>query len=191
MSDTGRQGRVHVICGPMFAGKTARLIERLHAAQQQGRPVVAFKHADDVRYSPGALATHDRRRFAAVPVRDVETIRQRVGSAEVVAIDEGQFFGPALVELCRELRAAGRTVIVAGIDYNAWGQPFEPMPQLKAVADEVEVLTIPCTVCGRPARFSQRMSPPEGRDMVGGPGQYEPRCERCFEPLDARRYPPR
>ncbi len=181
-SQTDR-GRLEVICGCMFAGKTAHLIARLLEARAAGFAVLAFKHALDIRYSPAALATHDHRRFEALPVRDVATIRAKAAGVRVVGIDEGQFFGEEIVTLCRDLRAAGKRVIVAGIDFNAWGCPFEPMPRLKEIAERVDVCCMPCTACGRPARYTQRIVPVESDDMVGGPGEYEPRCERCFVPL--------
>ena len=167
----------------MFSGKTARLIERLCAARENGERVVAFKHVLDTRYEPQALATHDRLRFPAIPTADTATIEQRSVGAEVVGIDEGQFFGPELVTVCQSLRELGKHVIVAGIDHNAWGRDFEPLPQLKAVADHVEIMEIPCTACGRPARYSQRMVPVVDGQMVGGPDEYQPRCRACFVPL--------
>jgi len=167
----------------MFAGKTARLIERLYAARAAGRSTLAVKHPLDDRYDPTELATHDGRRFPARTLPDAAALLAAAGDAEVVGIDEGQFFGPALVAACESLRRRGCRVIVAGIDHNAWGRPFPPFPQLKAVADEVEILHVPCTVCGAPARYSQRMTPVVDGRMVGGPGEYEPRCARCFIPL--------
>lgn len=178
-------GRVIVIAGCMFAGKTARLIERLAAAA--GERVVACKHVLDSRYDPAHLATHDGRRFPAVAVPDPAAVERQAAEATVVGIDEAQFFGRALVAVCTRLRAAGGTVIVAGIHHDAWGQDFPPLPQLMALADEVELLHVPCTVCGRPAEYSQRLTPVPAGDMVGGPGDYEPRCGCCFEPLPGPR----
>lgn len=174
----------------MFAGKTARLIERLAAAQTAGRAVVAFKHTLDTRYAPDALATHDSRRFPARAVASAEEIRARAGRAEVIGIDEAQFFGRALVAVCAALREAGRAVLVAGIDHDTWGQPFPPLPELRELADQVELRTPACRVCGRPARFSQRLTPIVDGQLVGGLGDYEPRCGRCFvaAPGPAPRY---
>jgi thymidine kinase len=168
----------------MFAGKTARLIQRLQAAKAAGRRVSAFKHPLDSRYAPTELATHDGRRFPAQTVPDAAMVEVRAAAAEVVGIDEGQFFGPELLEICESLRKQGRHVIVAGIDHDTWGQPFAPFPQLKEVADSVELLHTPCRVCGEPARYSQRMIPVVDGQMVGGPEAYEPRCANCFVPLD-------
>ena len=178
-------GRIVVICGCMFSGKTARLIERLEAARGAGRRVIALKHRLDDRYDELHLYTHDGRSFAAQPASDVAQIAALVGDAEVIGLDEAQFFGRELVPLCRTLRERGRTLIVAGIDHDAWGQPFPPLPELKEIADEVELRHMPCVVCGRPARYSQRMVPVQAGQMVGGPEEYQPRCAACFEPLPA------
>lgn len=181
-------GTLHVICGCMFSGKTARLIAHLTAAHDAGRRVLAFKHSDDVRYDRDALATHDAQRFPALAISQAARL-QHVAletGVEVLGIDEGQFFGAALLEAACNLRAAGRTIFIAGIDHDTWGRPFPPLPQLKAAADKVETLTTACGACGAPARFSQRMTPlgPTG-DLVGGPEDYQPRCPACFVPLSA------
>jgi thymidine kinase/uncharacterized protein with ATP-grasp and redox domains len=182
-------GHLRVICGSMFAGKTARLIEHLVTARAAGRRVVACKHLFDQRYDPKFLMTHDGRRFPAVAVASAAEILRRAAHAEVLGIDEAQFFGKSLVRVWWEFRAVGCEVLVAGIDHDAWGQPFPPLPQLVALADEVERMEAPCTVCGRPAPYSQRMVPVVGGQMVGGPAEYQPRCAAHFCPLPAP--PPR
>ncbi len=116
-------------------------------------------------------------------VASATQILREAAHAEVLGIDEAQFFGRELVRVCWEFRAVGCDVIVAGIDHDAWGQPFPPLPRMIALADEVERLEAPCTVCGRPSPFSQRMVPVVAGEMVGGPGQYEPRCVAHFKPL--------
>ena len=176
-------GRLEIICGCMFAGKTARLIALLEAAGVRGHRAVAFKHRLDARYDPQHLATHDGRRFDSLTAADPAAIEARCATADVIGIDEAQFFGRGLVPVCEHLRARGQRVIVAGIDHDAWGRPFPPLPQLKEIADAVELMHAPCTVCGRPARFSQRVARLSDPDMVGGPGEYQPRCETCFQPL--------
>ena len=176
-------GRLIVIAGCMFAGKTARLIERLKAARAAGRRVAAFKHPLDTRYDPTHLITHDGGSFDALAVARANDVLAHAGDADVVGIDEAQFFGRELVAVCQKLRADGKTVIVAGIDHDTWGQPFPPLPQLKALADEVEQRHAPCTVCGQPATFHQRVAPVIDGQLVGGPGEYEPRCPAHFTPL--------
>ncbi|MBK9120752.1 MAG: thymidine kinase [Phycisphaerales bacterium] len=176
-------GRLIVVCGCMFAGKTTRLIDQLVAAHLAGRRVLACKHHFDDRYDPAQLATHDRRRFQAVALETATEVLAEAATAEVIGIDEGHFFGRKLVGVCENLVARGCEVWVAGIDHDAWGQPFPPFPELKTIADEVEVLQIPCTVCRAPARYSQRLHPVTDGYMVGGPGDYEPRCAAHFQPL--------
>ncbi len=183
MSSPQRAGRIELICGCMFAGKTRELIERLTAAREAGQHVLAIKHALDTRYDPKALATHDGHTLPAVAVERAEAILPLAADVDVIGIDEAQFFRESLLPVVRQLKAQGKRVIVAGIDNDAWGRPFPPFPQLMPLADEVTVRTQPCTVCGRPARYSQRMTPVLDEFMVGGVNDYEPRCERCFEPL--------
>jgi len=173
------RGTIAVIHGCMFAGKTARLIERLSAARASGRR----KHVLDNRYDPARLMTHDGHMFAAIAVAGAVDVEHRARGADVVGIDEAQFFGRGLIRVCRRLTDRGANVIVAGIDHDAWGQPFPPLPALADSCDDVEHLYAPCRICGQPAVFSQRMVPVVDGRMVGGPGEYEPRCGRCFVPL--------
>lgn len=179
------RGRIELICGCMFAGKTAQLIERLRAAEAAGRRTLAVKHAIDDRYASGELATHDGRRHAAAVCRDAAEVAAAAAArrAEVVGIDEVQFFGRELVEVCRALAAGGVDVIAVGLEHDAWGRPFAPVPQLLELADRVTVMTVPCRRCGAAAHFTQRMTPVIDGDMIGGPGDYEPRCAACFRPL--------
>ena len=176
-------GRLIVISGCMFSGKTTRLIQLLVESVQQGRRVMAYKHRLDARYDRVGLRTHDGMEFDAEPVADAAEIAGRIGSAEVVGIDEAQFFGRPLAGICDNLRSVGRTVIVAGIDHDAWGQDFPPLPQLQELADHVEHLHVPCTECGCPAVYTQRIVPVTNTDMVGGPNEYRPRCAAHFVPL--------
>ncbi len=171
-----------MIAGCMFAGKTSALIERLDAARRAGRRVVACKHQLDARYDAIHLATHDGRTFPAIAVPDVEALRRAAADADVVGVDEAQFFGPPIVAVVDELIDRGVEVIAVGIDFNVRGKPFKPFPELKARAAEVVALTSPCTKCGKPARYSQRVTPIVNGDMVGGLKDYVPRCDDCFEP---------
>lgn len=184
MSETSEpRGRIEVLCGCMFAGKTGELIRRLRGARETGLRVRAFKHVSDRRFGSETLCTHDGVEYEARVAAFPADLFAETDASEVIGIDEAQFFGPALTEVCQALRARGVRIIAAGIDHDAWGRPFPPMPQLKRCADEVLVLSAPCTRCGATARFSQRVSRIVGGDMVGGKGEYEPRCGRCFEPL--------
>jgi thymidine kinase len=182
VNSTSTNGRTEVVHGSMFAGKTEHLIARLRQEQAHGKLVKAFKHAIDDRYDADHLVTHRGDRFEAVPVRDAATILDRCGGANVVAIDEGHFFGLALLPVVQKLAARGVTVIVAGITYDIWGRPFEPIPDLIKLADEEVVCQAPCRVCGRPAPFNQRMTAVNTLYMVGGLDDYEPRCTEHFTP---------
>ncbi len=180
---TARDGRLEVIRGCMFAGKTQGLIARLRTAQRDGLAVKAFKHRIDDRYDATHLITHNQDRFDADRAVDADDISRKSDGADVVGIDEGHFFGTRLLVVVKQMVAEGKHVIIAGIDNDAWGRPFPPMPELAAMADEDVLICRPCTKCGRDARFSQRMVPVTTEFMVGGVGEYEPRCADCFTPL--------
>ncbi len=167
----------------MFGGKTERMIALLRQAVTDGLRVRAFKHAIDNRYDPNHLVTHRQDRFDAQPVPDAAAILDHVADVDVVAVDEGQFFRRALVPAVEELLRRGKTVIVAGITHDAWGRPFEPMPELVGRCDEEIVCQAPCRVCGNPAPFTQRLTPISTLHMVGGLDDYEPRCRAHFTPL--------
>ncbi len=174
------RGRIELICGCMFSGKSELLLDRIEAARQAGRTVAAFKHASDNRYCETDVVTHGGRREPASPVA---TASELVGArADVIAIDEAQFFSDELVEVCRQLAEGGRDVLVAGLDRNCWGEPFSPIPELAVIADEVTRTTARCARCGQEAMFTQRLTPIAGGQMIGGAESYEPRCATCFRP---------
>lgn len=177
------RGRLTAVYGCMFAGKTSRLIALLEQAAASGRRVAAFKHALDARYHATRLVTHDGRGFEAQPIAAAHELLDRSAGAQTVGVDEAQFFGPALTPVCEALLAAGVDVVVAGINFNAWGEPFPPLDRLVAIADERDERLAPCARCGRSAMYSQRVTPIVGGDMVGGLADYEPRCRACFVPL--------
>jgi thymidine kinase len=180
-------GRLEVICGPMFAGKTSELIRRLGAAASQDLITIAIKPFTDTRYitrsGTTGLATHDGKRIDASAVHDASEIGGVVKAAAVIAIAEAHFFGQSLVDPVLALVRSGRRIIVAGVERNHRGEPFDPFPRLLCEADEVVKLSGPCAVCGRPAIHSQRMAPGEEHIVVGGPELYQARCRVCFSPL--------
>ena len=176
-------GRIVVVHGSMFAGKTEYVIARLHSARASGQRVMAFKHTIDDRYDPDHLVTHRLERFEAIRVPEAGAIPDLCARAAVVAIDEGHFFGCDLIQIAGLLRKRGQTVIVAGITNDAWGRPFEPIPQLARIADEEVLKQAPCRVCGEPAPYTQRMVAVDQRHMIGGLTEYEPRCAAHFTPL--------
>jgi thymidine kinase len=187
MADS-RTGGVELICGCMFSGKTERLVERLQQAAREKIPARAFKHASDVRYAGRELASHSGRHCDATPVATAEQILELANTARLIVIDEGQFFGPELIDVCRELARQGRHVVVAALDRDSWGQPFGPIPQLREIADEV-IYTKGRCACGAEAEFTQRLAPVAGQTMIGGPESYTACCARCFQapPAELRR----
>jgi thymidine kinase len=178
-----------VLCGCMFAGKTTRLMALLKAAEAEGRRVLAIKHAVDTRYHATQLMTHDQHGYPALALSQARLILDHAGEADVIGIDEAHFFGRSLTPIVQALLAGqpARQAIVTGLHHDAWGQDFPPLPELRGLADEVEIYTSPCTICASPSEYTQRMVPIDDPTMVGGFGEYEPRCEEHFEPLSAPR----
>lgn len=183
MTRQPRTDRLEVVHGSMFGGKTEYMILRLREELAAGRRVRAFKHAIDDRYMPDHLVTHRQDRFEAVRVPSADAIPELCPGVEVVAVDEGHFFRMPLVPVVRSLLERGVTVIVTGITHDAWGRPFEPVPQLAAMADREVICRAPCTVCGTPAPYTQRLTPIDTLHMVGGLSDYEPRCREHFAPF--------
>ena len=175
-------GRLEVICGPMFAGKTTELVRRLLDAQTRGESVMAIKPARDTRYRVLEIATHTGATFPATPVADSGGILAASGAASVLAIDEVHFFGAALTLVCQEFIKRGVRVIVAGVERDHLGRPFEPFPALLCEADEVLKLSGKCAVCGGPSVHSQRMFSSDAPIVVGGAESYQARCRACFDP---------
>ena len=179
----GTAGCIEVICGSMFSGKTEELIRRFRRAQIARQYVQIFKPKIDERYSDDHLASHsDMRIKSEVVGSSAEILEKLDGRAEVVGIDEGQFFDARLVEVCNHLANQGKRVIVAGLDKDYLGKPFEPMPQLMAVAEYIEKTLAICMKCGAPANYTQRLVESSTRVLVGTAGTYEARCRRCFTP---------
>jgi thymidine kinase len=178
-------GWIEVICGSMFSGKTEELIRRLRRSQIARQHVEIFKPALDQRYSEDEVVSHNEQTLVSSPVDAAGQIVLMAGEAGVVGIDEAQFFGSDLVETCQELANAGKRVVVAGLDQDYRGRPFEPMPELMAVAEYVTKLHAVCVKCGAPANHSQRLTGEEDRVVVGEQETYEPRCRRCFDKDEA------
>ena len=175
-------GRLEVIYGCMFSGKTTELIRRLTAARDSGLTVLAIKPRSDYRSGTARLATHTG---AFLEAMDVEDASQIPDAPRVVGIDEAHFLGHELVPVCRRLLALGRRVVVAGIHLDHMGRSFAPFPDLLSIADESLQLFAPCARCGRPAIHSRRKTPgvSQERILVGGADLYEPLCTGCFGPI--------
>ena len=175
-------GWIEVIAGGMFSGKSEELIRRLRRAQIARVPLQVFVPAVDTRFDPNRVISRDNRKFDAVVVSSIDEIREKVDpDAQVIGIDEVQFFDDRIVDVCMELADAGKRVIVAGLDQDYLRRPFGPMPGLLAVAELVSKMHAVCMQCGSPAHYSQRL---EGGDALieVGDSTYEARCRKCFTP---------
>jgi len=181
-------GWIELICGGMFAGKTEELLRRVRRAEIARQPVQVFKPAIDDRYGVDVVASHNGLRREAVIVREAREISELLRpETRVVAIDEAQFFDPAIADVCNELADRGVRVIVAGLDLDFRGEPFGPMPVLMAQAEYVDKLHAICQVCGAPACRTQRLingRPAHYDDpviLVGASEVYEARCRDCHK----------
>ena len=178
-----RRGRVEVVCGSMFSGKTEELIRRLRRAQFAKQRVEIFKPAIDVRYSEEEVVSHEGNSILSTPVDSSASILLMGQESDVVGIDEAQFFDEHIVEVCNKLAARGIRVIVAGLDLDFMGQPFGPMPQLLAIADEVTKVHAICVRCGALAYVSHRIVAGDKQVMLGEKQEYEPLCRECYNHL--------
>jgi thymidine kinase len=179
----GKTGWIEVICGPMFSGKSEELIKRIRRAQIARRRVQIFKHGIDARYDATSIVSHSQQSLPGIAVTDVNDILELVDDrTELVAIDEGQFFSPDIVDVVNKLGNQGKRVIVAGLDLDYKGVPFGPMPQLMCTAEYVSKQLAICMTCGDPANFTQRLTPSTDQIVVGASETYEARCRRHFEP---------
>ncbi len=175
-------GWIEVICGSMFSGKTEELIRRLKRAQIARQRVEIFKPAIDQRFSEAEVVSHDENAIPSTPVDTASQILLLAGDADVIGIDEAQFFDLDLVNVVQRLARDGKRVLLAGLDQDYQGRPFEPIPQLMAVAEYVTKLHAICVVCGAPANHSQRLVANDDRVLLGAKDAYEPRCRRHFSP---------
>jgi thymidine kinase len=180
-------GWVEVITGSMFSGKSEELIRRIRRAQIARQRVQIFKPRVDDRYAADEIVSHSDMKMPSLVVASAREILDRVEDrTEVVGIDEGQFFDAGIVQVINTLADRGVRVIVAGLDQDFTGRPFEPMPQILAVAEYVDKALAICMQCGAPANRTQRLSGSTDRVVVGGARDYEARCRRCFQPGPAR-----
>ncbi|MCD6204275.1 MAG: thymidine kinase [Candidatus Marinimicrobia bacterium] len=180
---TGKpSGWIEVICGSMFSGKTEELIRRLRRAQIAKQKVAIFKPMIDVRYSEDHIVSHNNQKIPSIAVNNATDILKHVKDAQVLGIDEAQFFDNDLVLVCRKLAESGRRVIVAGLDKDYRGFPFEPIPQLLCEAEYITKTLAICMKCGNPASYTQRLTKSSERVLLGATDSYEARCRNCFEP---------
>jgi thymidine kinase len=175
-------GWIEVVCGCMFSGKTEELIRRLRRAQIAKQKVVVFKPKIDIRYSPEHIVSHSDQFLDAKVIEDAQEILILAGDAQVIGIDEGQFFKSNIVDVCNKLADRGKRVIVAGLDQDYKGNPFDPMPQLLAIAEYITKTLAICVVCGNPADRTQRKTEQQELVVVGAKDLYEARCRSCHKP---------
>ncbi len=184
---TPSTGWIEVIVGSMFSGKSEELIRRLRRAQIARQRVQIFKPAVDTRFSDDHIVSHSELRIPSESARTAAELLSKVKhDTEVVGIDEGQFFDAGLPGVAADLAARGVRVVVAGLDQDYLGKPFEPMPQLLAIAEFITKTRAICMVCGNPANHTQRLVHSQDRVLLGATGTYEARCRHCFDPTLSR-----
>ena len=174
-----RRGWIEVVCGSMFSGKTEELIRRLKRARIANLKVEIYKPTIDTRYDSNKVVSHDANTIESTPVDHSSKIIALAQNAEVVGIDEAQFFDEGILDVCEQLVMQGKRVIVAGLDMDYLGKPFGPMPQLLAMADFITKLHAICVQCGHLANISYRTSEEAGTVVLGEKNNYEPRCRIC------------
>lgn len=176
-------GWIEVIAGSMFSGKSEELIRRLNRARIARQRVQVFKPGIDERYSIEEIASHSGQKHVSVPVSTTEEMLSHIREdTEVIGIDEAQFFDMAIIDAVNRLAESGKRVIIAGLDQDFMGKPFEPMPQLLSIAEFITKTHAICVKCGSTANYSQRTVESEARVEVGAADKYEARCRRCFIP---------
>lgn len=175
-----RKGQIEVICGSMFSGKTEELIRRLNRSRIARQKVEIFKPAVDKRYHELDVVSHNENSIRSTPVNFAEDILLLSGDCDVVGIDEVQFFDDQIVNVAQKLANQGKRVILAGLDMDFEGKPFEPMPKLMAIAEFVDKVHAICMKCGDLAAFSFRLSDAKQKVMLGEKESYEARCRKCF-----------
>lgn len=172
-------GWIEVITGCMFSGKTEEMIRRLRRAEIAKQKIKIFKPKIDNRYSNSSIVSHNDQSLPSILISDINEVRKLSGDAQVIAIDEAQFFSADIVQICNELALKGKRVIIAGLDQDYRGVPFEPVPQLLAIAEYITKQLAICVVCGNPADKTQRKITESERVIVGAANIYEARCRRC------------
>ena len=180
VNNSERSGWIEVVCGSMFSGKTEELIRRLKRARIAQQKVEIFKPAVDVRYDEEDVVSHDQSKVASIPVQNASQILFYAEDFEVVGIDEAQFFGNELVEVCTQLANKGKRVVVAGLDMDYLGKPFGPIPLLMSTAEYVTKVHAICMRCGNLASYSHRTIKGDKLVMLGETESYEPLCRKCF-----------
>ena len=173
-------GWIELICGSMFSGKTEELIRRIIRAQIAKQKTAIFKPKLDNRYSSEDIVSHNNRKLKSIIINNPSEIPNLIGDATVIGIDEAQFFGDEIIDICKELTLKNIRIILAGLEKDYLGKPFGPMPKLMVEAEYVTKVLAICVVCGNPANFSYRISSESSQILVGETDKYEARCRQCF-----------
>ena len=181
MGEMRRPGRIEVVCGSMFSGKTEELIRRMKRAVFAHQKVEIFKPAIDTRYSDEDVVSHDSNSIRSTPVDSSASILLLSSDIDVVGIDEAQFLDDGLVDVCNQLANRGVRVIIAGLDMDFKGVPFGAIPALCAIADDVTKVHAICVKCGNLAYLSHRIVSGDKRVMLGEQTEYEPLCRECYQ----------
>ena len=181
MGEMRRPGRIEVVCGSMFSGKTEELIRRMKRAVFAHQKVEIFKPAIDTRYSDEDVVSHDSNSIRSTPVESSASILLLSSDIDVVGIDEAQFLDDGLVDVCNQLANRGVRVIIAGLDMDFKGVPFGPIPAICAIADDVTKVHAICVKCGNLAYLSHRIVSGDKRVMLGEQTEYEPLCRECYQ----------
>lgn len=181
-----KAGWIEVVCGGMFSGKTEEIIRRCRRAVIAGQRVIIIKPAFDNRYSESEIVSHNKNTLKSVLADNTEQIIELAADAQVVCIDEAQFFNNTLVDIANKLANNGKRVIIAGLDMDFEGRPFEPVPQLLAIAEYITKLHAICSKSGMIASYSQRLNENKDRVLLGEKEVYEPRARHCFKPFQVK-----
>ena len=179
-------GWIEIICGSMFSGKTEELIRRIRRAMIARQKIELFKPKIDVRYSEEEIVSHDMQKISSHTISKPKQILDLSLEAQVVGVDEAQFFDKSLVKICQKLANMGKRVIVAGLDQDYKGIPFEPIPELLAIAEYITKTHAICVICGNPANHTQRISGGTDKVVIGAGEIYEARCRNCFQPYNEK-----
>ena len=172
-------GWIEVVTGCMFSGKTEELIRRLRRAQIAKQKVKIFKPKIDTRYADDSIVSHSDQSLPSTQIKDINEVLVLYDDAHVIGIDEAQFFSEDIIKVCNTLANNGKRGIVTGLDQDYRGIPFEPIPQLLAIAEYITKSLAICVECGNPADRTQRKITSSERVVVGAADIYEARCRKC------------
>ena len=179
-SEVANSGWVEVVSGPMFSGKTEELMRRLRRAKIAQQKIELFKPSLDKRYHEKKVVSHDESEMESIVIENENDILKLSKDAQVIAIDEAQFFSDEIIDIIKTIADKGKRVIVAGLDKDYMGKPFGPMPQLMANAEFITKLHAICVRCGSLASFSYRIKKSKKTVMLGATEEYQARCRACF-----------